>query len=497
MKIAMLIGVLAMVESLCVAAESPSRPAVGAIRWDAWTGGSVTAEVERSLGPEKYHARLPWFAEVVGPDRVRIDGSPQAVMDQEIAFAESAWLDYWAFVLYPEDVALSHSLKSYLKSAARSKVNFCVILHNSFGVPEAQWPKERDRAVALLKEPGYQTVLNGRPLVYAFQVMFKDKFPDERMADFLRAAKAAGLNPYCVYMGWNPASDFRDFSARGFEAVSAYAYNSNAAAFAGLCQAVETEHWRNAAKAGVPYIPLVTTGWDYRPRIDNPVSWQKELASHGQKVFPAIATPQEIASHLDRAIRFVQENKKVCPANAIIIYAWNEHDEGGWLAPTWTPGGKPNAERIEAIGRILKRDSPAARPPVAPTSAPVPITVRPLESERSCVTPVLSEILSTGQQPDDSPNPRDSHALGCVRRRVSYRAPPYRDALRYPCTRIDLTRNGRWAPLSRPRGAAPSPVIPICHRARRRLRGLARVRLQQPAEKWRAADTGASHNRLR
>ena len=42
-----------------------SRPLVGAIRWDAWTGGGVTEQVERTLGPKKYHGRLPGFAEVI------------------------------------------------------------------------------------------------------------------------------------------------------------------------------------------------------------------------------------------------------------------------------------------------------------------------------------------------------------------------------------------------------------------------------------------------
>jgi len=32
---------------------------VGAIRWDAWNGGEVTRQVERTLGPKKYHGRLP------------------------------------------------------------------------------------------------------------------------------------------------------------------------------------------------------------------------------------------------------------------------------------------------------------------------------------------------------------------------------------------------------------------------------------------------------
>ena len=45
--------------SCLLAAQNPSRPTVGAIRWDAWSGGEVTREVERSLGPAQYHARLP------------------------------------------------------------------------------------------------------------------------------------------------------------------------------------------------------------------------------------------------------------------------------------------------------------------------------------------------------------------------------------------------------------------------------------------------------
>jgi hypothetical protein len=357
-----------MTGSLCLAEGGPSQPIVGAIRWDAWTGGGVTTEVEKSLGPEKYHSRLPWFAEVDPKGHVRIDGGPQAIMDQEIAFAANAGLDYWAFLLYPEDSGMSQSLKHYVKSAARGRINFCVILHNSFGVAEAQWPKERDRAVALLKEPGYQTVLGGRPLVYEFQAQWGGEFPAQRFADFRRAAREAGVNPYCVRMGWNPASDFRNASAQGFDAVSAYAYASSDASFAGLCRAVEQQYWQSAAKAGVPYIPLVTTGWDKQPRQDNPVSWERGQSYHSQEVFPATATPAEIASHFERAIRFVQENKKVCPANAIIIYAWNEHDEGGWLAPTWTAGGKPDTARLDAIRHVLTQDAPAAQPTAAASS---------------------------------------------------------------------------------------------------------------------------------
>ncbi len=339
--------------------EGKPRPIVGAIRWDAWTGGKITAQVERTLGPQKYHDRLPWFAEVEGSNKVVIDGGRQSIMDQEIDFAADAGLDYWAFLLYPESTSMSVALKQYLKSAKRRCISFCFILHNAFGVSAEQWPAERDRAVALLKDPGYQTVLGGRPLVYAFQVMYQGAFPADRLVEFRRAARKAGVDPYLVYMGWNPAGDFARESANGFDAVSAYACGGAQAEFQQLVQAVENDFWQNAAKANVPYVPLVTAGWDKRPRKDNPVSWEKDHDYHRQDVFPSTATPEEIATHLGRAIAFVREHAGICAANAIIVYSWNEHDEGGWLVPTWTPSGKPNADRLDAIRRVLM---PATRP---------------------------------------------------------------------------------------------------------------------------------------
>jgi len=352
----------------------PSRPSVGAIRWDAWSGGRVTEEVQRTLGPAKYHDRLPWFAEVKGDNQVRIDGSQRGIMDREINFAADAGLDYWAFLLYPESDAMSLALQQYLKSPQRQRLNFCVILHNSFGVPEAAWPRERARLISLLKEPGYQTVLGGRPLVFEFQARLGGKFPRQRFADFRQAAREAGLNPYCVFMGWDPAADFHRESTNGFDAVSAYASGSDAASYADLVRQVETGYWLNAAEAKVPYVPLVTTGWDKQPRKDHPVSWEKDHSYHRQAVFPARATPAEIASHLQRALTFVREHQDICAANTSIIYAWNEHDEGGWLSPTWALGGQPNTSRLDAIREVLSARKASQNPA---ESVPKPISPRP------------------------------------------------------------------------------------------------------------------------
>jgi hypothetical protein len=339
------------------AQESPmpvSRPSplVGAIRWDAWSGGDVTVQVERTLAPERFRSRLPWFAEVRADGTVRIDGGRQAVMDQEIAYAAEAGLDHWAFLLYPEAKPTSASLRLYLASPARSRLGFCLILHNAFSVDDAAWPHERDRSLALLREPGYRTVADGRPLVYLFGVKRNGALPVERIAEFRRLAAAQGPDPYLVYMGWNPVADHRAIAPHGFAAVSAYACCSDDPTFARLAQRAEAA-WRSAATAGIPYIPLVTTGWEKEPRKQNPVSWEIGDPYHRQTVFPSVATPEEIAGHLSRAIAFVRANPAVCPANAIVAYAWNEHDEGGWLCPTWTADG-PDTGRLDAIRRVLR-----------------------------------------------------------------------------------------------------------------------------------------------
>ena len=338
-----------MVGSIAHAQEV--RPLVGAIRWDAWTGGEVTAQVERTLGPAKYRDRLPWFADVTGENTVRIDGGRQEVMDAEIEYAAAAGLDYWAFLVYPMDNSMSAAIGQYLASARRDRVRFCVILHNTLHAPDASWPAERDRLIALLREPGYQTVLGGRPLVYAFS---GGNLRFDRFGEFLATAREKGLNPYCVFMGWSPATDYAKVSQLGFDAVSAYARGGSQPAFADLVRDLEQRYWQEAANAKIPCVPLVTTGWDKNPRRDNPVSWEKGHGYHSQTVFPARATPAEIAAHLERALAFVRQHPAVCQANATIVYAWNEYDEGGWLAPTRGQDGKPDNSRLAAVRQVLR-----------------------------------------------------------------------------------------------------------------------------------------------
>jgi hypothetical protein len=64
----------------------------------------------------------------------------------------------------------------------------------------------------------------------------------------------------------------------------------------------------------------------------------------------------ELANHLADALDWTSRNRaSAAPVNAVLIYAWNENDEGGWLVPTLNPDGSVNAERLDAIAAKLKR----------------------------------------------------------------------------------------------------------------------------------------------
>ncbi|NBV20454.1 MAG: hypothetical protein EBS05_00435, partial [Proteobacteria bacterium] len=116
MKLRFLAPLAGLLVSIAAAAEENSRPIVGAIRWDGWYGeGAVVRAMEHSLGQPKYHFRLPWFARFDETGTVHINGDSTAVIEQEIAYASQAGLNYWAFVDYWNEASgMSIGLNRYL-----------------------------------------------------------------------------------------------------------------------------------------------------------------------------------------------------------------------------------------------------------------------------------------------------------------------------------------------------------------------------------------------
>ncbi len=329
-------------------------------------------EVERSLGPKKFHFRLPFFAEVKSDAEVAIDGDAQATMDREIAYAADAGLDYWAFVDYWEVQGLTIALRRYLGAAERRDLRFCFIEEGERldSHRATAWP----RLVGFFKRPDYVKVADGRPLMFVFGRPAK-----LGKADFHALGEAcatAGLKkPYLVLMGWDPLSDWEAAKGLGFDAVSAYAaggqYQGAMWPFAQLAEHVKRNYWGACRQHGIPTVTFAAAGWDTRPRIEHPVSWTKGVsavpdptptARQKPLIDEVVATPAQLATHLRDALEWTAQNPGLTPANAVIIYAWNECDEGGWLIPTLKADGGPNTDRLDAIRPLLKKNTQRAQP---------------------------------------------------------------------------------------------------------------------------------------
>lgn len=314
-------------------------PAVGAIRWDAWYTGTVMGLTDEvALTPVQWHDRLPFYAVIPPNGTVRIRLDTQEQMDIEIAAAKAGGIDYWAFGYYGDNNPNANALKKYLASSHKNDVKYTLIIFPLSIAKTAQ-------IVNHFKNSQYLKVVNGRPLVYVFES--GGQFTKDNITALRNAATSAGLpNPYIVWMTWNVNDGM--VGKLGLDAISAYALAPNGPddtvqPYSNLAE-VNQKFWNSAKSKGLKVIPLVSTGWDPRPRYENPPPW-----GIGGHTAVSVGTPEEIAANLKTAKDWVKANLGAAESQVIIMYAWNEFAEGGWLTPMLEGG----SARLDAIGRAI------------------------------------------------------------------------------------------------------------------------------------------------
>ncbi|MEO6187317.1 MAG: discoidin domain-containing protein [Ginsengibacter sp.] len=330
-----------------------SAQTVGAIRWDAWTGTSnfIGQQVEADLSPNKYHYRVPYYGTEVSTDSVTINACTQAIMDQEIQYAAGAGLNYWAFVWYPASGGLDQSRKLYKSSGHIQSINYCLIIEPNNWITNISL----DSIVNDFKSPTYQKVLGNRPLLYllGYAGILKTD------VDALRAKTiGAGLGtPYIVEMRVDGV--YTTLSTLGLDAFSMYAttWLTNGVSYDSLANTdIAQWNWIGISNK-LPFVPNVTTGWDTRPRHDHVLSF---VPDPGPDSWVQTATPAQIAHHIVDAKNWNAANPSVAVANTVIVYAWNEFDEGGYICPNITVGNYtiPYTARLDSIAKVLLAPPP-------------------------------------------------------------------------------------------------------------------------------------------
>ncbi len=335
-------------------------PLIGAIRWDAWHGekGNVGIHEEKVLTPEKWHYRLPFCSKILN-GLVKIDCANEEAMTKEIDYAVEAKLDYWAFVTYEQESPMSLQLKEFLKNAKGHEIKFALILEF------ARWgPKnyiERNNYLADLIRANNYLKINGRPVIFIFNIskwedrLYRvwggaEKFKSLVIDDLISKIDPSNkIRPYFIVMEFKPEKAAHWANVFGFDAISTYAtHPGNKGTYRDLIEHT-MKYWEEAKKTGKTVVPVVMAGWDPRPRAELPAPWQTDkYIENAKKVYFDNADPEQVGDFIRKAIKWAKDSR----SPAIIIYAWNEFSEGGWIMPTLGDGDK----RIRAIKKVVTEE---------------------------------------------------------------------------------------------------------------------------------------------
>jgi hypothetical protein len=352
-----------LLAAAALAAQQP-RAKVGAYYFDGWSGQTNSIHLTDRLKTE-FASRQPiwgWLDNTLPIMQQQID----LAADHGIAFFSFCW--YWPEAT-DKQTPLNNALGLYLQAKNRDRLEFCLLVanHGGYRIGPNEWEFVTDKWIELFKQPGHLKV-DGKPLLIFFSAReLKNAFGSSagvhRALDRMREkAVAAGLKGVCVAGCCTPGPEYGwdnldDLAAAGFDLFTGYNYPGAGAqpdvkqqTFASLIAGHEGIWESFARKTKVPYVPAVTTGWDMRP-------WEKpDLPAEKQSIYYPDRTPQAVGQFIEKAIDWLDRHPdRTLPERMVLLYAWNENGEGGYLTPT-RADGDAYLRAVEAAVRKQSND---------------------------------------------------------------------------------------------------------------------------------------------
>lgn len=336
---------------------------VGVVNWER-SGSSDTyfgRYISRSLSPSKYRTRTPYYADIISENKIAFHKTSQEEYDTELQYAIDAGIDYFAYTWnsdekenrpdFPDATKeeMENQLKEeeyskrklHAKSALRNKIKLCAILLCMHKFSD----NDMDKLMEEMKGDYYEKV-DGRPLVYLFGGYRVDFI--ERLH---KKAENAGLpRPYIAFCDNGELSGNGDYSVA--DAVSGYSFeHTNCTSYEEFCQGLNRKN-DDRKKYNVDLIPLFSLGYSAKPRMDNPVPWYAGYTEEGCTPIPSI---MEISDGADIFAKWIKDNALYMKSKRVIVFAWNEFEEGAWICPTYNDALEIDTSRIKEFSEIVKR----------------------------------------------------------------------------------------------------------------------------------------------
>jgi hypothetical protein len=336
---------------------SKARATVGAYYFDGWAGSSERWRDDPQwtrLNPPTHLTRrlLEEFADREPAWGWRDDTLD--VMERQIALAADHGISFFAFCWYwnkdPQKLERDpkHTgLRLFLQAKNNNRMKFCLLVANHAGYlfqDAGDWAKAAEGWLPYFKHPQHVAV-DGKPLA----IIFNPRNADQAgLAEVQAVARKAGVPGVAIAACGGGDANVSFTHSTHYNIVPGYAAPPEARKYDELIEAHQRA-WRGTRQR--PYLPTLTVGWDKRP-------WEGERGL-GQKpgwYFPD-RTPGQFAAALESAIAWMDAHPDQTTAERIVmLYAWNEFGEGGYLAPT---KGDAEGAYLQAVKQTLQRGDSA------------------------------------------------------------------------------------------------------------------------------------------
>jgi len=324
------------------------RATVGAYYFDGWSGKTDNMHMT-SLLETKYADRKPlwgWRDDTV------------EIMQKQIGYCADHAIAFWAFDwYYPEGkektTPLNNALGLYLKAPNCQRLKFCLLVanHAGFRIGPKDWDACCQRWIELFRQPTHLQ-LDGQPLLIFFSPEeLKRAFGGvegvrQALESLRTKAKQAGLPGVAVAACTGPGGHLTDLARSGYTLLTGYNYNlgwmsgGGSQPFQKLIDGNQRIFEQSAEKTPLPYVPVITIGWDRRP-------WEEDkLPPKKMSVWYPDRTPKLVEEFVGLGVRWLDKHPdKTTAQRLLLIYAWNENGEGGYLTPT----AKDGTEYLKAV----------------------------------------------------------------------------------------------------------------------------------------------------
>lgn len=284
-------------------------------------------------------------------------GDSQGIVEKQIDLASEHGIDFFLFCWYWRDTNSSINLLAienaphhvsmnlYMKARNKNKLKFGLLVANHQGAEikgADNWEAAARYWMPYFKDSQYVTVDN-KPFVVIFNPVGLD---EEGIARMQKVAKEHGFKGLSIAGCGNPERLNEGFTHRThYNIVPGYRGGSEEHQYSELVES-HKKQWFGSTER--PYIPEVTVGWDKRP-------WEgpKGINAPEGYYFPD-GTPEQFEEFLKDAITWMDNHpEQTTKERMILLYAWNEMGEGGYLVPTKED---PEGKYLQVIKKVVYKE---------------------------------------------------------------------------------------------------------------------------------------------